>query len=416
MIITQVTENSLVIKSNLILPRLAGYNLNQLRLIAFCLAHYQPGEKDNKLVHANSSEMAEIFQIEPADTYIFIRRLVRNLSPVEFKSDTVTTDVFWFTSFSFDDRNGDFTFKINSDMEQYLLRLKREFSYYLLSDVNKFRSAHTWILFEHLNRWKNAGTWQIGIDILKEFLDISGKYQLFESFRNYVIDPAISDINEKTRLNVSYIKIKKIKTVTAIRFFISAKNNESLPPIDAGTKKSVLIKMLIDCGFKINQAEILVDKISFSHDEDHFIKKIPQIKDRWCTEKGSLPKYVRGSINKEMRCVKESIDVKNEPLEVQAQFCYFQKKRKNLTCKVIVENKIPYRHKCKICFEMVKKNSLLRISSEDLDKKLFNEFIEHVKINDTFIYEFYSQHGRNAHMVQHAYHNFIDKWMKFQGK
>lgn len=60
--------------------------------------------------------------------------------------------------------------------------------------------------------------------------------------------------------------------------------------------------------------------------------------------------------------------------------------------------------------------SIAEENPEDLDKKLFNEFIEHVKINDPFIYEFYSQHGRNAHMVQGYYHKFIDKWLKDKEK
>ena len=55
-----------------------------------------------------------------------------------------------------------------------------------------------------------------------------------------------------------------------------------------------------------------------------------------------------------------------------------------------------------------------KANPEDLDEKLFNEFIKHIKINDQFIYEFYNQYGRNAHMVQHEYHKFIENWLKSQ--
>jgi len=45
---------------------------------------------------------------------------------------------------------------------------------------------------------------------------------------------------------------------------------------------------------------------------------------------------------------------------------------------------------------------------EELDKKIFNEFLEYVKENDKFIYDFYLEHGR-AFMVQNEYIKFLER-------
>lgn len=53
--------------------------------------------------------------------------------------------------------------------------------------------------------------------------------------------------------------------------------------------------------------------------------------------------------------------------------------------------------------------------AEELDKKIFNEFLEYAKVNDKFIYDFYLENGR-ALMVQGEYIKFLDKREKEQKK
>jgi plasmid replication initiation protein len=51
--------------------------------------------------------------------------------------------------------------------------------------------------------------------------------------------------------------------------------------------------------------------------------------------------------------------------------------------------------------------------AEELDRIIFNEFIEEVKENDKFIYEYYLKHGRDDH-IQNVFVIFLDKWEKEQ--
>lgn len=59
-------------------------------------------------------------------------------------------------------------------------------------------------------------------------------------------------------------------------------------------------------------------------------------------------------------------------------------------------------------------NKTGNIESDKLDKKLWSEFIEYIKENDTFMYNFYLENGGNAMMVQGEYYNFLEKWEEEQ--
>ena len=56
-------------------------------------------------------------------------------------------------------------------------------------------------------------------------------------------------------------------------------------------------------------------------------------------------------------------------------------------------------------------NTIIQKESEALDKNIFNEFIEEVKENDKFIYEYYLKNGRDDH-IQNVFVIFLDKWEK----
>ena len=56
-------------------------------------------------------------------------------------------------------------------------------------------------------------------------------------------------------------------------------------------------------------------------------------------------------------------------------------------------------------------NTIIQKESEALDRKIFNEFLEEVKENDKFIYEYYLENGRDDH-IQNVFVIFLDKWEK----
>ncbi|MBF8984580.1 replication initiation protein [Lutibacter sp. B2] len=126
---------------------------------------------------------------------------------------------------------GSVKFKFNSDMKNFLLDLRSH--YYICSpEVIKFKSWSSIRLYDLLRSvaYKqikhNEGEFKYNLEELKKMLGLEGKYNRFNSFREKVIEPAMSEINKKTDISFTYEKIARGRKVVGLKFIISEKMDE----------------------------------------------------------------------------------------------------------------------------------------------------------------------------------------------
>ncbi len=325
---------------------MSRYSLQDLRLIAYCLAHYDSRTAENRRFTARVADLAEIFDMGEKTAHEVVQRVVDTMSkPVKFQTEGRDQYRYWFSGIDYIPGKGEFEFIISKEMEPLILELRERFSVYHLADVHKFKAASTWHLFENLNRWKNAGGWHVSLKELHSILGADGKYPRFDSFRQRLIDPAILEINEKSSLNVEYVKETSGKTVVALRFFIDSKQPDYVITIES--QKNRLLKLLLGCGIRHHAAENIINQIVGAGREEQFIKKIPEMQNRWCAEKGSMPRYVAGAVKRELAQRPAKAEAKPEHME--AFTCWIAKRQKKEGCKVRQRGGTPYRKKCQIC-------------------------------------------------------------------
>lgn len=328
---------------------MSRYSLQDLRLIAYCLAHYDSRTAENRRFTARVADLAEIFDMGEKTAHEVVQRVVDTMSkPVKFRSEERDHYLYWFSRIDYIRGKGEFEFMISGEIEPFLLELKERFSVYRLADVHKFKSASTWHLFENLNKWKNAGGWHVSLKELHSIFGADGKYPRFDSFRQWLIDPAIEEINEKSSINVEYVKETSGKTVVALRFFIDSKQPDYVITIES--QKNRLLKLLLCCGIRHNAAENIINQIIGAGREEQFIKKIPEMQKRWSMEKGSMPRYVAGAIKRELAQRPAKAQVK--PEHIEALNCWMGKRQKKEVCKVR-QRGTPYRKKCQICLTRI---------------------------------------------------------------
>ncbi|MCI5167083.1 MAG: RepB family plasmid replication initiator protein [Candidatus Electrothrix sp. GM3_4] len=351
------THNSVVTKHNTLIEKMAKFHLSELRLIAYCLAHYDSRKPENCSFIAKVEDLRQIFPSMGEKTaYDVIRKTMLELSkkPIEFKKDNEKFFWHWFSGFSYKEGEGQFTFQINPNIQPYLLGLKEHFNKYRLAFVYQFSSASTWKLYENLNRWKNTGAWYVELDELRISLGVEGKYPRFNSLRERLIETSLKEINQKSNLAVHYEKKTNHKTVVALKFFIDEKQGEEV--INIENPKVRLLKLLLICGISHTASNNCVTKICRAGKEEHFVKKIPQIKKRWNSDKGVLPKYMLGAINRELEELEQSTpqEQPQKPDYLVSLDCWNAKRQKGETCKVRSRGTAGNRKKCKICLEKLK--------------------------------------------------------------
>jgi len=111
-------------------------------------------------------------------------------------------------------------------------------THYALADVMQLAGAHAYRLYELLIQYLEIGKREIAVEDLRRWLDLGEKYNALYDLKKRVIDPAVSQINDRTPLQVSYVQKKSGRTITHLTFsFYKKTPGNELP--EAKKKKYV---------------------------------------------------------------------------------------------------------------------------------------------------------------------------------
>ena len=112
--------------------------------------------------------------------------------------------------------------KIHENMKQLIFNLKQRFTTYQLENVLRLKSKYAFCLYEWLKSF-NTGEEVVGcIEKLNTLLCVNYKNP-FDLIRRCV-EPAVTEINAKTDLVVSFIRKKTDRAITALVFTVKNKS------------------------------------------------------------------------------------------------------------------------------------------------------------------------------------------------
>jgi len=339
-----------VVKNNTLLPSLAGFQLSELRFLAFCLAKLNGKEARNRVISGRVADLCEIFPMDRASAYGIIREVMLSIAvkPAEFSINGEMHLCHWFSSVTYAKDAGEFTFRISPEMEPFLMELAGNFTMYRLADVYRFSSASTWKLYENLAKWRAAGKWSVDLDELRLLLGVAGKYPIWDDFRKWVIAPALEQINAQSDLTVEYEPTKRGRRFTGLSFVIKTLDAslEVLPqsPVFA------LCDLLRNAGVSAKTALSYAERIDSKGLTEVITTKLPGIIGR-ATGKPNPGGYIVGSLNKELNQLDLFEAEKSAPPHKAALDCWNEKRQAGEACTVRERGKAGQRKKCQICLE-----------------------------------------------------------------
>lgn len=292
---------SIVAKDNSMIEHLAGFKLAELRLIAYCLAHYDSTKPENRAFFARVSDLVALFPINEKSAYRVVEEAMEgiNKKPLKFKEGRKKYFWNWFSGFIYDEGTGEFEFRITPEIQPYLLSLQGSFTKYRLGAVYQFRSAHTWKLYENLKKesWKNL--WTPSIDELKILLGIAGKYKRYDNLNARIIGPAVAEINENSDLSVSYDKRKRGRSVIGLVFQIIEKPDPDT--IDIETPRAAMSRLLALAGIHEKTITTYIEKTESAGLTARCAEQLPKIIERAKSKKPEeRKKYIIGALKKEL--------------------------------------------------------------------------------------------------------------------
>jgi len=247
---TKPDFKSVVAKDNELIEQMAKFELSELRLIAYCLAHYDSRKAENRLFRARVDDLTSLFPIDKKSAYAVIRKTMIGLGkkPLEIRENSKRYYWNWFSGFCYDEGTGEFEFKITPEIQPYLLKLEGSFTRYRLGDVYQFKAASTWKLYELLKRWLKAGSWETELDELRLLLGVAGKYPRWSSLDQWILKPTTAEINKTSDIRVSYNKLKRGRRIVGLIFEIRPNRPEDANAIKVNTTQEELYLALRNAG------------------------------------------------------------------------------------------------------------------------------------------------------------------------
>ena len=226
----------LVYKSNdLIQKSRYDLTLQEQKLILYLISKIQPTDDDFKFYEFDLKELCNLLLIQTAGTnYERFKNSINSLHKKNLWIDTPTSQllVHWIETVKINKGDTKVSIKLNAELKPFLLNLKEYFTSYILEEIIYLNSIYAIRLFELLFSYKNQKELIISVDDLKEKFCIKNKYKSFKDFRIKVLEKAVAEINDKTKLIVSYKTIKESRSIKYIHFYFDELDDFLVSNID----------------------------------------------------------------------------------------------------------------------------------------------------------------------------------------
>lgn len=145
---------------------------------------------------------------------------------------------------------GTIEIELSHKIRSFLVDLKRNFTVFQLSEALSLRSKYSKRIYEMLCQYRDTKILRITINEFKHRLCIIDtktgveKYKKFTWLKNYVLDAAQKELNQKSDITFSYEAIKTGKKYTHLHFII--KDNTQIIPQTHNTQASIPYESAIE--------------------------------------------------------------------------------------------------------------------------------------------------------------------------
>ena len=234
------TKKLTVCKANQLIEATYRLSLNEQRVINACIAQVDsvaPLLATDKF-ELSAKDFAKLFGISEKRAYgelqdiaktLYQRSLtIYNPDPTQPKLKKLETR--WISTIGYVPEDGKIFLHFSQYILPYLSELKGQFTKYELNQISGMTCIYGYRLYELLMQWKTTGKREIEIEWLKKHFELDDSYDRMNNFKARIIDPAVKDINEHSKYQVSWEQRKTGRKVTHLIFTFSEKSPEGEKP------------------------------------------------------------------------------------------------------------------------------------------------------------------------------------------
>lgn len=224
--------------------------LNSRKLLYLAISQCRKTDKQFFEYSISIKDFADLTGIKDTNLYSQAKGITRDLMSTTIEctlGNRGYEQYSLFTRCSYKAGEGTITFKLNPDMTDFLLNVKKDFTQPLLADFVRMNSPYSmevWHLMQReMHSHKPGITQVIEFDLtvaeLRQVTGTESKLRQIGQFKQRVLDKAIREIKDNCGVVVTYTNIKKSRTVVGFHFTAIQEHHIDETEIPEHVKKSV---------------------------------------------------------------------------------------------------------------------------------------------------------------------------------
>jgi len=211
-------------KSNALIEASYKLTLQEQRLLLICIGKINPRDESNqKLFQVTSTDFYLAFpDMGKSNAERHLREAIDKLAErwIYIQNNNERRRIRWIQEEAeYFDGEGKIEIVFSESIMPYLTQLQGQFTKIVIKNVSALKSVYSIRLYELLMQFKVIGDRIININDFRSMLGLDeDKYTSFKSLNQWVIKPAVKELNQKSNLSVTVDSVKKGRSVFALHF------------------------------------------------------------------------------------------------------------------------------------------------------------------------------------------------------
>lgn len=225
---------NLIVKDNALINASYSLDLIEQRLILLAIAQSRKAGQEltaTTKIKINVADYIDVYSVQGRSVYENIKGACKTLFERQFsyteqeKKGVRVATSRWVSEIAYNTEQSSVDITFAPAVVPLISMLEKHFTSYDLEQVAGLNSKYAVRLYEIVIAWRSKGeTPQITVEQLRERLGVEpNEYQRMELFKRKVLDKAVSEINEKTNVDISYKQHKQGRKIVGFTFTVKPK-------------------------------------------------------------------------------------------------------------------------------------------------------------------------------------------------
>ena len=228
------TSNNVVVANDFIMRSASKLTLNEMKLLRLIITQCKKGDKGFYVYSLRAVDFAKLLDIDKDDMRRNLRKMTRHIMQEVLEIENPKTGEWiqfhWTDECEY--KSGIVTIKIADRLSPFLLDLKGHFTKYKFEEILPFKSCHAFKIYEvllaniddrHQPHADKQSTINVSMDTLRIITNTKDKYDRYANFRTRVLEPAVNEINERSKYHIIATPYKNNNTIVGIEFLVESR-------------------------------------------------------------------------------------------------------------------------------------------------------------------------------------------------